>query len=494
MEEGPSSAWHLGRFRVKNRLETHWPRPSSAFLEQLGPAARGSMDHLFISYAIEDAPLARWLTLKLTIEGYRVWCFEFQMLGGERFPKEIDAAIKTRTFRMLGLISHASIQKDNPIKEWTLAQAIGKERGVDFLVPLNVDGVKPTELPWTLSDTNWISFSSLGWAGALRQLFKLLDRLQAPKSAPRNTVITPDVFLEQGVQIETPETLVSNSLRFRSIPPLLREYKPSPDLTSEQKASLRDLWAFFRINDDCLVAFGAPPEEVPAGLIVATGQTWDWQSCTEVEGVNVHNLVSNLLRASVSVVFLAGGCRFGTKSRPIFFPGGLYEKDRLPFVSYKGRRTYVATKGRSTFYRRGVAQVCNYYLAFRHNIIRDATGDWLIYLKLYLRITDPAGHELEPKPAMSRRKAITRGWWNDKLLNRYLALCTALGSFQQLRRFRDSPDQVVVDPALVSFTAPGGINEDCFKDAEIESDDDGAQVTAELATQPGEEEEDDDEQ
>src|SRR5690349_9046705 len=108
------------------------------------------MEHLFISYAIEDAPLARWLTLKLTIEGYKVWCFEFQMLGGESFPKEIDAAIKAQTFRMLGLISRTSVKKDNPIKEWTLAQALGKERKVDFLIPLNVDGVKATELPWTL--------------------------------------------------------------------------------------------------------------------------------------------------------------------------------------------------------------------------------------------------------------------------------------------------------------------------------------------------------
>ena len=114
------------------------------------------MDHLFISYAVEDAPLARWLTLKLTIEGYKVWCFEFEMLGGESFPKEIDAAIKTGTFRMLAFVSHSSVKKSNPVKEWTLGLTIGTERKLDFVIPLNVDGVKPTELPWTMSDINWI--------------------------------------------------------------------------------------------------------------------------------------------------------------------------------------------------------------------------------------------------------------------------------------------------------------------------------------------------
>lgn len=42
-----------------------------------------SPDHLFISYAKADAAIARWLTLKLTAEGYRVWCDKFKLLGGE---------------------------------------------------------------------------------------------------------------------------------------------------------------------------------------------------------------------------------------------------------------------------------------------------------------------------------------------------------------------------------------------------------------------------
>src|SRR3989442_1007328 len=57
-------------------------------------------DHLFISYATEDAALAEWLTLKLTAGGYRVWCDRVKLLGGESYPRNIDAAIEKRTFRM----------------------------------------------------------------------------------------------------------------------------------------------------------------------------------------------------------------------------------------------------------------------------------------------------------------------------------------------------------------------------------------------------------
>jgi hypothetical protein len=48
---------------------------------------------LRLSYATEDAALADWLTLKLTAEGYLVWCDRFKMLGGERWPEDIDKAI-----------------------------------------------------------------------------------------------------------------------------------------------------------------------------------------------------------------------------------------------------------------------------------------------------------------------------------------------------------------------------------------------------------------
>src|SRR3990172_7043575 len=137
-------------------------------------------DHLFISYATEDFALAEWLTLKLTAAGYKVWCDRFQLLGGERFPRDIDRAIKNDTFRLLALISKASIDKENPTKERTLALSIGRERKVDFLIPLKVEPLSATDLNWMISDITYIPFDQ-GWAPGLAQLFKKLDNISAPK-------------------------------------------------------------------------------------------------------------------------------------------------------------------------------------------------------------------------------------------------------------------------------------------------------------------------
>src|SRR5262245_62250883 len=93
-------------------------------------------DHLFISYATEDLVLAEWLTRKLTTLGYRVWCDRFELLGGERFPRDIDRAIKEDTFRIIALLSKKSIEKEGTNKERKLAHNIGRERKVDFMTAL----------------------------------------------------------------------------------------------------------------------------------------------------------------------------------------------------------------------------------------------------------------------------------------------------------------------------------------------------------------------
>ncbi len=79
-----------------------------------------------------------WLTLRLTAEGYKVWCDRMKLLGGESYPKDINTAIKWRTFRFLTVLSHQSIAKPNPLKERTFALNLARERNENFIVPINL--------------------------------------------------------------------------------------------------------------------------------------------------------------------------------------------------------------------------------------------------------------------------------------------------------------------------------------------------------------------
>ena len=136
-------------------------------------------DHLFISYAWENCALPDWLVRQLTLRGYRVWCDRFEMLGGESFPKTIDGVIKTRSFRLIALLSRHSLDKANPRKERTLALNLGRQWEIDFMIPLNVDGLKASELPWDYSDLTYIPFKD--WAAGLEQLLRVLAKAGAPR-------------------------------------------------------------------------------------------------------------------------------------------------------------------------------------------------------------------------------------------------------------------------------------------------------------------------
>ena len=148
-------------------------------------------DHLFISYASEDWALAEWLTLRLTADGYRVWCNRFQLLGGEPYPRDAEDAIRNRTFRVIGLLSRASMSKPNLTNEHRFALNIARGRHIEFLIPLNVDGLSPADLDWMISGLPFIPFHE-SWAAGLSQLRDRLILIEAPRPLENGEQIAAD--------------------------------------------------------------------------------------------------------------------------------------------------------------------------------------------------------------------------------------------------------------------------------------------------------------
>jgi hypothetical protein len=129
-------------------------------------------DHLFLSFAPEDWALAEWLTLRLTREGYRMWCSRFPVLGGERYPSRTDEAITARAFRVLALASRASLSSPVTTKEMTLAAELGRRRAENFVIQLLTDDV---------DENGAISFRER-WEDGLAHLLTTLDAVAAPRA------------------------------------------------------------------------------------------------------------------------------------------------------------------------------------------------------------------------------------------------------------------------------------------------------------------------
>lgn len=412
-------------------------------------------DHLFISYASEDRALAEWLTLRLTVEGYRVWCDRFKMLGGESFPKEIDRAIKNQTFRLLALLSRYSLEKPNPTKERTLALNIGKERNVDFMIPLVVGELKPTELNWMESDLSSISFAN--WAEGLQQLIKKLRSIDAPR--PIEDVgkkFATDILLPTDVVLDKAEILYTNCLKFESIPEKIFFFKFGRVLSPSALDSLSDVWAFYPLDEKSLSVFAFEPPIEVANISCEQVGEFHWREIEKVEGILSVNIVSNLLRQALNCKLIEKGLRRNIDTKRTYFPNGLVKKDKLYFMNHNGRRVPVQVTGMRKF--RG--QYFCYHLAPAFGVKQGITEDFVAQLKVRLFLTDINESPLDVASALVRRKTLTKNWFNHEWLSRQLAICAYLSEDTgKIYLGRNLGSTLVLESIPIRGEVPVSINE-----------------------------------
>jgi hypothetical protein len=398
-------------------------------------------DHLFISYAWEEGPLAEWLYRKLTALGYLVWCDRFKMFGGEQWPKDIDVAIKTRTFRMLALLSRASLVKPNPRKERQIALALSRDRGEeDFLIPLNVEGLKPIDLGWELSDINFIPFQR--WSDGLAQLLKKLDEAGAPRPlGNRGPALAAETFIPPSVLRDGTEPLVSNCLRVTTIPKVVYRYSLSRPIAEVERRELQEKWAFERVDASKVLAFtDPPPDAVPECTITRVGGA-SWQDVDRIEGINAQHVARSLVKKSVAVHCVRLGMARTEDGGMVYFPPGLFPQEKLWYRDYTGRKNYVGVLGERRF---GKGRT-RYQLGATFWLRTDVLDDWAIQIKLRLHLTDPSGGPIEARAMNSRRKKIAKSWWNHEWLARHLAMAAFLagGPAGTL----DAPGEIVIGGA-----------------------------------------------
>lgn len=380
-------------------------------------------DHLFISYASEDWILADWLALKLASEGYKVWYDRIKLLGGESYPRDITAAIKNQTFRVLALLSRNSIEKPNPVKERTLALNIAKERKVDFLIPINVDGLRATELDFMMSDLTFISFDK-SWFIGICALLKKLQQIHAPKNQSKGQqVISEWLSTEEQPRTRT-EVVWSNLIPVLEIPTLIRKYKVVPEIDLE---SVYPNWPFVRDGEDTLWAF-CPPEKSNVEWLKEIDQV-DLRNLKYYSGGIVRNILTTLLHLSIELKCINKGLKF--RNGFLHFPDNLIPNNILHFTRYDGRRSYVKVVGerkfRVTQEGNTFSEKSRYHLSPDLRFFADLFGSPTIRLRMSVFWTDTADIYLEAQKANRRRKALCRNWWNNEWLSRSMAILQWLG-------------------------------------------------------------------
>ncbi len=372
-------------------------------------------DHVFISYASEDYELAEWLTLKLTAEGYKVWCDRIKLLGGESYPRDIDRAIKDRTFRLLALLSRSSIGKPNPVKERTLALNIGRDRGLDFLIPLNVDGLSATELDWMTSDLTFIPFHR-NWAAGFAQLLKKLDSIGTPRGRSDGRASVRSWFNDSELVVNEPETLWTNLLEVTELPGKLLRVSTNGSRNLDWPAE----WPIHWRNPNCGWVFDAPAglREIPG---VSVNEI-DLNVESVDQGVRVVDIATILIKQQIVAHCLRNGMLMSANRSDIYFPPGLLPKDRLNVYYSGGKKTWVLATGERTFRKGGVRERCRYHLAPVFRPMLKAFHVPIVKVQVRVHLTDVSGRPLDAATAFRRRKAVCKSWWNREWLSRLLGI------------------------------------------------------------------------
>lgn len=419
-------------------------------------------DHLFISYAGEDQTFARWLALRLTSEGYKVWIDQFELLGGESWPRDIDIAIKTRTFRMLGLLSKYSIAKPTPLKERTLALNIAKQPGREgFLVPINVDGLAAVELDWLTSDITFVPFAT-SWPNGLAQLFKLLEREQCPRDVREGRAIVSRLVSTSEMVSDTRELLTSNRCIFSRVPERITAFRVSPGLTRKSGSlhdALRD-WSVYSVSPNLVLAFHPPGEDLGTWLRAEVVQTYDWPNNDVIEGIDTRNVVVHLLRGCIETRLRRAGFEWSTAAEAYVFPGLHGQRVRVTLPS--GATTTVQHSGERTFFRVGQPKVrYRYRLAVKLVVDRIGADEFGLIWRLRFELTDTNDEPLPSSQHLSRRKHITRCWRNYHWLVRHLAAIQRCADDDELIRIGpDDEGQVILNCRPTAFEVNKSLNEE----------------------------------
>lgn len=402
---------------------------------------------MFISYASEDKPLAAWLAMRLISEGYMVWMDGLKLLGGESYPVDIDDALKNETAYVLALVSRHSIKKPNPLKERTLALNIAKERGCDFLIPLNVDGLSSTELDWMISDITFIPFYE-SWAVGFQRLLKKLESLGIPRTVNKGSLCNWFTALSKPEPAN--ERLWSNLLPVIRLPEKL--IRVSFDATKTSHVPQSD-WIHCR-QGESIWSFAPPPEQLK--LDPVDYREIDWNGSLTRETTALRNIVTFLVSAHLVSYFKAKGMGYVKRQDQIlYFKTGQLEKDELCYVDprnkKKRRLKVVGERFRSTI-------KCHVGFGFRLFLLEFPQP--LLAVTPSLVVTDRRNQLLPRRRAFRLERYLRSRMYNEEWLDRLLAITYWMSSGSEVINVStDNRYDILISTVPLTFRYPSGVYE-----------------------------------
>ena len=196
-----------------------------------------------------------------------------------------------------------------------------------------------------------------------------LEKVQTPRTLTDGPTLVQQTVIDEGAIRPRPEILSTNCLRIRDIPSEVLRCTFQEDLTTAQKETLRERWAFRTLSDNTAIAFGALPSEAMGSHCLERVDRQRWRDADEVFGIKARDAVVSLVHMSIDLHLRSTG--FVRDPYGWHVPHEFRPKSKLWFQKIDGGRTWVKGNGQRFFGRGQARRPYRYYLGANIRVLRS---------------------------------------------------------------------------------------------------------------------------
>jgi TIR domain len=381
---------------------------------------------IFITHAApEDNQFALWLSSKLALAGYRVWVDRNRLRGGHDFWDEIERVIRTDAVKQI-VIFTANVRKPGVKKELALGEVMkGKLSDANFMIGIRNDASEFNDAPPELLRGNILN-AFPNWHDCLKDLLDALDQYGVPREAGPNARLLSLIVdaREDGRRfvIDAPEAVLSNW--FPIDPPDRIRYFRFDGLQDHMRAWRRECRIPHVDQGRLTGSFADPTSFISAGAFESQmTEAYDLPFSDFINGSAIgpyddrnaaRRDVSNLLRQHFDKAASERGLlpfEFANGETGWFFPDGLIPGNKVACQAPDGRRIRRSVSGKFKAMR--------WHLCL---IAKPRIWPALVYrLHANIVLSTDGRSAMPGDKTHSRRRRLTRSWWNDVWRDRLLA-------------------------------------------------------------------------
>ena len=409
-------------------------------------------DTLVIDHLECDHAFAAWLSRRLELVGYKVWCHGMAPLVGENAHDTVGQLIATRALRYLPVLSAESIRDRSFLDRCARAASTS---GLATL-PCAATQVDVRTLG-ELARIESARFDG-SWAEGLVDLLRTLKAKGVhPTIASETSRAMGSLYtVEPLVVKDEPEAIYANVFR-ATVPQAVAAFQLSEDVTDDRIDRARRCWAFARAHKRVLLAFESPPEGVCLPLLGrAPAHQYAWKSFRDEYDRKSTGVVKELVRRTLEVACAKAGLEWCNERKEYYVPR--VETGPCKFRHVDGERRSATLTGYRSYGSGADKKRLLYHLTPRFIVDIDEERQVWVTLRLYVRLVWEGGDLVTGTTIGRRRKKVTRQWWNKEWLMRTLAMMHRISRGEDAIEVGRGREKVSVATAPLRLECPLSID------------------------------------